>query len=314
MVRDTGIEPVTSSVSGKRSPAELIAPGKSRRWRRESNPCARLCRPLPHHSATPPLGLMPLHLRADDGIRTRDPHLGKVMRYQLRYIRVPRARSSPGAMQNISARWRPDTNPLFTSGIWCVQRSARLGRDAANPRPRGRHQAPSRNPRGGSRCQGGLSVGRWSPRGGGKRSPPRGGLPAAVSGESAARGEGQSTCADQRILVPADKRANLLPRSNPSNDGLVAQWESVRLTRGRSLVRYQPGPPSVYASQRRFLPIGIARWAIHGRSPFSYRGCWRALVNPPPWRGGLDAPYHDGTPGARTAPRSGDRPAPSTTR
>lgn len=26
MVRDTGIEPVTSSVSGKRSPAELIAP------------------------------------------------------------------------------------------------------------------------------------------------------------------------------------------------------------------------------------------------------------------------------------------------
>src|SRR4051794_30135927 len=39
-----------------------------KRWRRESNPCARLCRPLPHHSATPPLGLMPLHLRADDGI------------------------------------------------------------------------------------------------------------------------------------------------------------------------------------------------------------------------------------------------------
>ena len=27
MVRDTGIEPVTSSVSGERSPAELIAPG-----------------------------------------------------------------------------------------------------------------------------------------------------------------------------------------------------------------------------------------------------------------------------------------------
>ncbi len=25
---------------------------------------------------------------ADDGIRTRDPHLGKVMRYQLRYIRT----------------------------------------------------------------------------------------------------------------------------------------------------------------------------------------------------------------------------------
>ena len=27
--------------------------------------------------------------RADDGIRTRDPHLGKVMRYQLRYVRIP---------------------------------------------------------------------------------------------------------------------------------------------------------------------------------------------------------------------------------
>ena len=25
--------------------------------------------------------------RADDGTRTRDPHLGKVMRYQLRYVR-----------------------------------------------------------------------------------------------------------------------------------------------------------------------------------------------------------------------------------
>jgi hypothetical protein len=25
---------------------------------------------------------------ADDGTRTRDPHLGKVMRYQLRYVRT----------------------------------------------------------------------------------------------------------------------------------------------------------------------------------------------------------------------------------
>ncbi len=30
----------------------------------------------------------PLIRGADDGIRTRDPHLGKVMRYQLRYIRI----------------------------------------------------------------------------------------------------------------------------------------------------------------------------------------------------------------------------------
>jgi hypothetical protein len=32
------------------------------------------------------------HLRADDGIRTRDPHLGKVMLYQLSHVRVPRLR------------------------------------------------------------------------------------------------------------------------------------------------------------------------------------------------------------------------------
>ena len=57
VVRDTGIEPVTSSVSGKRSPAELIA------------------RVLEKNGA-------------DDGIRTRDPNLGKVVRYQLRHVRM----------------------------------------------------------------------------------------------------------------------------------------------------------------------------------------------------------------------------------
>ena len=51
VVGDTGIEPVTSSVSGKRAPAAPIA-------------------------------------RADDGTRTRDPHLGKVMLYQLSHIRT----------------------------------------------------------------------------------------------------------------------------------------------------------------------------------------------------------------------------------
>ena len=37
-------------------------------------------------------GLVPdgvRRLRADDGIRTRDPHLGKVMLYQLSHVRVP---------------------------------------------------------------------------------------------------------------------------------------------------------------------------------------------------------------------------------
>ena len=56
------------------------------RWRRDSNPCRRLCRPLPRLSATPPCvgaarDAYETLTRADDEIRTRDPHLGKVMRY-----------------------------------------------------------------------------------------------------------------------------------------------------------------------------------------------------------------------------------------
>jgi hypothetical protein len=55
MVGDTGIEPVTSSVSRKRAPAAPIALGVAlTRWRRDLNPCTRLCRPLPRLSATPP--------------------------------------------------------------------------------------------------------------------------------------------------------------------------------------------------------------------------------------------------------------------
>jgi hypothetical protein len=102
LVRDTGIEPVTSSVSGKRSPAELIARvifggGDGNRTR-------------VHGFAGRCLTTRPLHrrsdaFRADDGIRTRDPHLGKVMRYQLRYIREPRARSSPVAKPDNSPPW-----------------------------------------------------------------------------------------------------------------------------------------------------------------------------------------------------------------
>jgi hypothetical protein len=57
-----------------------------------------------------------LHPRADDGIRTRDPHLGKVMRYQLRYIRAQRARSSPGAKHDDSPPEWARTNFLVPSG------------------------------------------------------------------------------------------------------------------------------------------------------------------------------------------------------
>src|SRR3954466_14697472 len=54
LVGDTGIEPVTSSVSRKRAPAAPIALETLPRWRRDLNPCTRLCRPLPRLSATPP--------------------------------------------------------------------------------------------------------------------------------------------------------------------------------------------------------------------------------------------------------------------
>src|SRR5699024_3110876 len=58
VVGDTGIEPVTSSVSGKRATAAPVARGGSvwrrRRWGRDSNPCTRHCRPLHRLSASPP--------------------------------------------------------------------------------------------------------------------------------------------------------------------------------------------------------------------------------------------------------------------
>ena len=52
------------------------------------NPCTRLCRPLPRLSATPPHTNPGVWiLRADDRVRTGDLNLGKVPRYQLRYVR-----------------------------------------------------------------------------------------------------------------------------------------------------------------------------------------------------------------------------------
>ena len=75
---------------------------------------------------------------------------------------------------------------------------------------------------------------------------------AAVAGGVAARRRGRGPTPTRRrrqvlaIPVSAPVRDNV-PRRSPvirrCAHGLVAQWESVRLTRGRSLVRYQPGPP-----------------------------------------------------------------------
>ena len=91
MVGDTGFEPVTSSVSRKRAPTAPIA----RSW---SCTCEVETGFEPVYTAlqavASPLGHSTVvrlaALRADDEIRTRDPHLGKVMRYQLRYIRLSR--------------------------------------------------------------------------------------------------------------------------------------------------------------------------------------------------------------------------------
>src|SRR5690554_2633671 len=49
-------------MSGKRATAAPIA--RAARWRRDSNPCIRLCRPLPRLSATPPRDPCPPASRA----------------------------------------------------------------------------------------------------------------------------------------------------------------------------------------------------------------------------------------------------------
>ncbi len=86
MVGDTGIEPMTSSVSGKRATAapiaQVVTPGGGDGIRTRVNGFAGRClasRPL-HHSQEAPARLT-LPTRADDEIRTRDPNLGKVVRY-----------------------------------------------------------------------------------------------------------------------------------------------------------------------------------------------------------------------------------------
>jgi hypothetical protein len=107
LVGATRFELVTSSVSGKRSPTELSARGGSGNRTRVQG----FAGPCLSHSAIPPnespraelaagteepcgpsaRGDGVRHLRADDGIRTRDPHLGKVMLYQLSHVRTRRA-------------------------------------------------------------------------------------------------------------------------------------------------------------------------------------------------------------------------------
>jgi hypothetical protein len=92
VVGDTGIEPVTSSVSRKRAPAAPIALDLDAEVETGFEPVytalQAVASPLGHSTEHGPAHRTCGPLRADDGIRTRDPHLGKVMRYQLRYVRL----------------------------------------------------------------------------------------------------------------------------------------------------------------------------------------------------------------------------------
>ena len=128
-VGPSGIEPLTSSVSRKRSPSELRArmwgaslshPGRRscrRRRRPELNRGDGFCRPAPNHSATSPVlqpqdrghrraGRKDRHragLGAEDGARTRDLNLGKVALYQLSYFREGTAMiADPPAATNVA--------------------------------------------------------------------------------------------------------------------------------------------------------------------------------------------------------------------
>ena len=85
------------------------------------------------------------YIRADDGIRTRDPHLGKVMLYQLSHFRpfLVRCARRNGAEGQI----RTDDTRLFRAVLY---RLSYLGADVAEassaPFQTVRHQAVARIP------------------------------------------------------------------------------------------------------------------------------------------------------------------------
>src|SRR5680860_1706673 len=103
-----------------------VRPGQSR-WRRDLNPCRRICSPLPRLSATPPRRGPATLLRADDEVLTRDLNLGKVALYQLSYVRTRRSGGNVRAHSNVREHF-----------------SRSLCHHKLDPGPRGSRSGPSR--------------------------------------------------------------------------------------------------------------------------------------------------------------------------
>ena len=80
---DTGFEPVYTALQAAASPLG------------QSTEATQHGRTVPYSRGLESEETRPT--RADDETRTRDPHLGKVMRYQLRYIRI----SHPGLPRHL---------------------------------------------------------------------------------------------------------------------------------------------------------------------------------------------------------------------
>ena len=113
---DTGFEPVYTALQAAASPLG------------QSTGANNTEITVPYREARNPKTTGPT--RADDEIRTRDPHLGKVMRYQLRYIRIS-FRSSPRHLNDFSRSFRRNQNRTRRPGVsprpalpMCIRRPA----------------------------------------------------------------------------------------------------------------------------------------------------------------------------------------------
>ena len=128
LVGDTRLELMTSSVSGKRATNCANRP----RWRRDLNPCTRICSPLPRLSATPPVrpGLVAAGTRpTPSGRRDSNPRPSPWQGDALPTEPRPRAFRDP------SGPWCAcnDNNPP-TGQANRARRAAALAHDVRTPR------------------------------------------------------------------------------------------------------------------------------------------------------------------------------------